>query len=205
MNYLICSTQRSGSTLLADTLHMAGAGRPDEFFQMTGKSVQEMLASAWQSAANGYLGVKIHYYQLAAHGIVSCLPSFFPDAKYISLTRRNVLRQAISLARARQTDAWTSLRSAICEPVFDPRAIDTAVRELLIEVDGWERFYRQHAIRPLRVLYEELDEDFVATLNRVQAFLDLEMRVDLPRLKRQADAITEQWVDRWKESSTAAI
>jgi LPS sulfotransferase NodH len=196
VNYIICSTQRSGSTLLADTLELAGVGRPGEFFQMTGKAVDDMLASARNSAANGYLGVKMHYYQLVAHDLDRSLPSLFPDARYIGLTRRNVLRQAISLVRARQTDAWTSLRQAVREPIFDWQAIDACVREIVMEVEGWERFYRLHAIRPLRVLYEELEEDFVGTFKRVLAFLGMDARVVPPRLKRQADAITEEWVRR---------
>ena len=69
--------------------------------------------------SNGISGIKLHYYQFAdlprrmpprsRRGNLSpreLISAMFPDAKYVWLTRRDKVRQAISLYLAYQTDQW---------------------------------------------------------------------------------------------------
>src|SRR5262245_57649195 len=123
MYYIICSSPRSGSSLLAQTLYDMGIGDPGEylnpsltdyyssggehFMQPTPISYVERLKDT--RTVNGVFGLKTHYMDFARYPeIADHVATLFPDAKYISITRRNVLRQAISAAKAAQTMAWNS-------------------------------------------------------------------------------------------------
>lgn len=124
MNYIVCSSPRSGSTLLSQALVTMGAGNPgeylnpalmgepehggpDRFMKPTPTGYVERIKQ--EHTVNGVFGIKTHYKDLMRHPeIGNNVSGLFPHAKYISITRRNVLRQALSAARAAQTMAWTS-------------------------------------------------------------------------------------------------
>jgi LPS sulfotransferase NodH len=211
--YLVCSSPRSGSTLLAQTLRAMGAGNPgeflnpalvdapeqggpDRFMKPTPTAYVERLRR--EHTVNGVFGLKTHYADLVRYPeIRTHLPRLLPGARYISLTRRNVLRQALSAARAAQTRAWTSRQRDVLRPRFHYGAVLKHLLRTLREVELWERFYAAHGIRPLRVLYEDLDEDYHGTMRKVAEFLGVSGAVPPPPLHKQADAITEEWVERF--------
>jgi LPS sulfotransferase NodH len=128
--YVIASTPRSGSSLLAAGLVATGvAGRPEEYFTPdyitsykqdlklpTDCSWAEYLAKVMAYAAtdNGVRGVKIHWrhvIELArALGIGrdpgDVLEMLFPAAVFVNIVRADRRAQAISLFRAEATGEW---------------------------------------------------------------------------------------------------
>jgi trehalose 2-sulfotransferase len=192
-----------------------GAGKPEEYFdlrihngriltlsnrdgfmQPTPQAYIERIKQ--QNTVNGIFGVKTHYSQLAGRPeIIENLTRIFPDAKYISITRRNILRQAISATRAIQTQAWTSQLSERRTPRFHLLGIVKHLVSTAEETELWEQFYAANGIKPLRILYEELDEDFETTMRQVTAFLGISGEIPPPPTRKQADAITETWVERF--------
>lgn len=211
MIYIVCSSPRSGSTLLAQTLVAMGFGNPGEFLNpsligqpelggperfMKPSPAEYVERLKREHTVNGIFGLKVHYADLVRYPDISGnLSSLLPEAKYISITRRNVLRQALSAARAAQTMAWTSRLNEEKKPTFRFWGVLKHVIHTLREVELWERFYREHGIRPLRVVYEDLEDDYENTMQRVLDYLGFCGDIPPPPLRKQADATTEEWVE----------
>jgi trehalose 2-sulfotransferase len=216
VDYIVCSSPRSGSTLLAQALVAMGIGNPGEFLNPSLINEPELggpdnfmkpSPTAYverlkrDHTVNGVFGIKAHYADLVRYPEINDnLGRLFPDAKYISITRRNVLRQALSAARAAQTMAWTSCLKEDRKPQFRFWAVLKHVIHTLREVESWERFYRAHGIRPLRVLYEDLEDDYQATMQKVLVFLGVSGKAPPPPLRKQADATSEEWAERFLQA-----
>src|SRR6266576_2552875 len=128
--YVLCSCPRTGSSLVAAALRQMGLGDPQEYFNPVDDDYQprrefldvplneylERIKS--ERSANSVFGIKTHFRQIPAE-IVDEFPRIFPNASYVFLTRRNVLRQALSWARATQTGAWDADRMQEREPNFE--------------------------------------------------------------------------------------
>ena len=216
MNYIICSCPRSGSSLLSEALTAMGAGRPEEYFNPVissdANNKRELLPQKDfmlptpeafvgrirnEFTVNGIFGIKTHYIHLARiPEVLSNFPQIFPDAKFISVTRRNILRQAISASRATQTQAWTA---ALKEQKRARFSYFSILKHLILtaqEIELWEKFYEKHGIKPLRILYEELDQNYEETMKKVIAFLGLTGPIPAQPLKKQSDQLTEEWTKR---------
>lgn len=134
LTYFVCGLPRCGSNLLCTALSGL-AGYPDEHFLPWYKAaaagrcveqgqVREHLGKVFaEGAADGILGVKIMRDQLdiviaalrtrwpvATETDAELLGSVFPNLLYIHLVRRDIVRQAISLVRARQSNSWYELQ-----------------------------------------------------------------------------------------------
>jgi len=128
--YVIASTPRSGSSLLAAGLVATGvAGRPEEYFAAdhiaaykqdlhlpTDCSWAEYLTKVMAVAAtdNGVRGVKVHWRDVVslarALGLTgdpgAVLEMLFPTAVFVNIVRADRRAQAISLFRAETTGEW---------------------------------------------------------------------------------------------------
>ncbi|MBA2434020.1 MAG: hypothetical protein H0V54_02855 [Chthoniobacterales bacterium] len=135
---------------------------------------------------------------------IEILRAAFPRLRCIQLTREDKLRQAISKARAMQTDLWVSDREnqAAPEPAFDSKLIAHCLLSAQRSEEMWEEFFHRNAIAPLKITYEDLCADYPATVALVLDFLHIRpppgFSLGPPRTVRQADAMTEEWVERWR-------
>ncbi len=128
----------------------------------------------------------------------------FPDLHYVRITRQDKVRQAVSLWRAVQTQAWQrepGERDAPArEPVFSFRAINFLVRQLTAHDASWDAYFLGLGQEPLKLTYEELAEAHEPVIRRVLEHLGLpvpaELGFDRPRLTIQADELSESWVAR---------
>ncbi len=231
ISYLICATHRSGSTLLCEALRNTGlAGRPDEYFwrdneinwsQVWGTaSFADYLAYIFgeMTTPNGVFGAKIMGGHLPrfirrlqtlpeANGLDGspALTAVFPNLHFITITRRNKVRQAISLYRAVQTQQWAVYAPAAqpAFPAYNRAAISHWQQEILRQESGWQRFFNQYGVQPYTVVYEELVQAYETTARNILRFLGV-MPADPiqfgPRhLRRQADELTDQWEHRFRE------
>jgi LPS sulfotransferase NodH len=222
-NYVICSVPRSGSTLLARALADMGVGAPDEFLNVTrpvdghGLVEREGLPHCRSDddlraycdglraryTVGGMFGLKTHYPQLAAYPyVLNNLETLFPDLRFIAITRRDTLRQAVSFVRAWQTIQWTSTLPAQNEPWYDKTAIDRFLGDVAAQARSWEAFFQARSIWPLRIVYEDFAKSYRRTLTAVLGYLGVAERPIPPApLERQADALTEAWVRRYRAES----
>ena len=215
--YLIASSPRSGSQLLAELLRSTGlAGWPDEHFNpwhmghgancfsgnfIYGSEHIHKLAEK-HSSPNGVFGTKAHFLQVVDFVGLDRLETIYPTPlKYVSLCRRDFTRQGISLARASQTDSFNSEMRPAREPAYNYFQIWQCIREVRVDAKGWETYFQQRGIEPYRVVYEDFVGQQLETVRGILEFLGVDIPADLQvptaTLKRQADSLTEDWVERF--------
>jgi LPS sulfotransferase NodH len=131
----------------------------------------------------------------------------FPRLRFIQITRRDKLQQAISKARATQTGLWKVQegKTAAAGPQFDRLLITQCLNEAEGEENIWSDFFARIGLEPLRVEYEELCRDYEATVRTVLDFLGISRRAQIgqPTTIRQSDALSDEWEQRYRVGSTA--
>ncbi len=140
----------------------------------------------------------------AGASLAEHLDSLFPNFRYVWITRRNKVRQAVSLVKARQSKQWkaTSAESRRSNATdYNFRLIDLALRGIVQEECAWEEYFTDAGITPFAVIYE----DFVRNYESTVRSLLYELKVDLPtgylfpppHVHKQADATSDEWVERY--------
>ena len=130
--------------------------------------------------------------------------------RFVWIQRRDTTRQAVSLWKALQTQQW---RRDSDEDVGARglRFNFAAVNHLKLRIDehnaAWQDFFDGCGVEPLRVVYEELVEDYERTVLRLLDGIGVAMpenfAVEEPRMKRQADELSEEWVRLYDERAAA--
>ncbi len=233
-SYVICSTPRTGSFLLAEALESTRlAGQPKEYFDpvferrwceqlgITTASDYVPRVMAAGTSANRIFGAKLHWHQLehltaklpggATPGGpgVDQLRAVFPDLRYVFLTRRDKVRQAVSYYKAIRTGVWFVIRDEAGEkptgpanvPPFDFEAIDGWVTQLTQFDLSWRRYFQDLGVQPFEVVYEDFVGAYELTVLAILRALDLltpaGLKVGPPRLVKQADQVSDEWVERY--------
>jgi LPS sulfotransferase NodH len=174
---------------------------------------------------NGTFAVKLHWGQFArllclhrtnpalvdttASGVIR---SVFPNPRYVYLTRRNKPRQAISLYRAILLDAWwafgddetTRAEEALRDRRPDFATIAALEADLLRDDMRWMNFFETNRLRPHPLTFEDLTSAYQRAVADVVSHVhDISMAglsVPPPRLRRQADALSEAWLQEYLAS-----
>jgi trehalose 2-sulfotransferase len=242
-SYLVCATERSGSTLLCELLAGTGvAGTPEEYFEClsaTGRARQpreyfpadadpEILALLaplqaplpavrWEArladarrrgtTPNGVFGAKMMWAYLPdflAHGNPE---QQLGPLRWLHVERRDTLAQAISLWRAVQTAQWRAEdRDSEVEPVFHAGATAHLKRRQEAHAAAWRTWFAERGIEPMEIVYEEFAQESETTICRVLEHIGVPsegVRVPSPPLRRQADARSQEWVDRFRDEVAA--
>ncbi len=139
---------------------------------------------------------------MGARPLPELLARAFPGLRYIQVRRENKIRQAVSLWKAVQTQAWKAddkVQHAVT-PVFSFRAINYLVRQLTAHDASWDAYFLGLGYEPLKITYEELAESTDAVVERVLGYLGIPtpegVSAPAPRLSVQADDMSEEWVQR---------
>jgi trehalose 2-sulfotransferase len=243
-SYFIASSPRTGSTLLADALESTRiAGKPQEYFE---PARQEQYAEMLKASAdgdflekvrsagmtpNGVFGAKVHWHQFThltakirdIRGVVSNdsenLQATFPGLRYVFLTRRDKVRQAVSYYRAIKTGIWWAFRPDatgvrrppeqrdVVVPLFDFEQIDQWVLRLTAFETNWRRYFTNLGIKPIEVVYEDFVESYESTVLAILNSLEIPVPEGLvlppPRLQKLADEVSEDWVARYRRLKKA--
>lgn len=212
--YAICTQPRSGSNLLCQYLASTDQlGYPLEYFNGPGRralglsdfpDAPEMQMEAvlrLGATPNGVYAVKLFASQFAAFSWRLRWMDLLPSLHFVYLTRDDLLGQAISWARALQTEQYRSTQPAKRLAVYDADLIRAQLMEIVRECAQWEAFFARTGIEPLRIVYERFLEDRSSYVDRVADLMDVENpvvdqgRVDLAI---QRDAVTEEWKQRFR-------
>ncbi len=206
--FVVASSPRSGSNVFCEALARTGRlGAPIEYFNL-GTCVQ--LVMTWgagsladygramvrrRTTSNGVFGLKLHYNQCEA--LMSKKVSLDPTA-WVMIERADVVAQGVSLAKAMQTRAWNSFGRAAVVPAYDFGQIAVSVQFVRANNAGWERYFDERGISPLRFLYEEVVMDPDASAQRVIELLmlgdDTATEMSTPHYLRQSDQTNEEWI-----------
>ncbi|HHJ16200.1 MAG TPA: hypothetical protein ENJ80_05825 [Gammaproteobacteria bacterium] len=213
--YLIASTPRTGSTLLADLLWSTGkAGAPLEYLhdkhsldyrdRWGFSSIEEYarMLLRFRTSGNGVFGMKAHYHQLNNFGLdFNSLEKLFHSPKYLFVQRNDKLRQAISYVKAMQTRQWAASEGEVVHKGrYDYNEICNAVRLLAVEAESWKTYFSNNGISPLVIEYETFVKDAGKGLDAVCQYIGITRDsepLDETASMKMANAETEEWVDRF--------
>jgi trehalose 2-sulfotransferase len=118
-----------------------------------------------------------------------------------------MVARAISHFRALRSGVWHRSASQPGSPAslaqYEFNAADIHDLYCLagFQQECWQQLFQQHGIVPLRVVYEDMVEDYQSTVRRVLEFLDLEVEagsIAAQRTLRQADEISRDWETRYR-------
>ena len=132
------------------------------------------------------------------------LRAAFPRLRFLQITRREKLRQAISKARAVQTGLWKVKegKSETARPEFDRDLIARSLAETEAAEKVWSAFFDRIGQKPFRVEYEELCQNYETTLRAVLDFLEISLprriKISPPATIRQSDALSDEWEQRYR-------
>ena len=144
-----------------------------------------------------------HGFGNSTTGDLELLRTAFPRLCFLRIVRRHKLRQALSTARALQTGLWKVQKgkTTLREPEFDPDLIEQSLHEAEHQEKIWDDFFRRIGIKPFKVEYEKLCQDYEKTICAVLNFLRIKLpagaRVGPPATTRQADEISRMWEERF--------
>jgi len=115
-------------------------------------------------------GMKVHFphFEAALTWYPSMLSVLSP-VTYIYVNRKDKLAQAVSMAKAMQTDAWSTMGdNAQATLIYNGALIARCLRELLQQRLGWLRRFEIDGITPLTVYYEDLVADTASVIHNIR-------------------------------------
>lgn len=195
VTYVIAMLPRTGSTALCSLLERTEClGKPDEYLNPRGPlqhwaralDVRDPvgyldLVRRERSTDNGVFGLKTTYHDFLPLLRSRTVARLLGDVRFVYLTRRDLLEQAISEYIAEQSGIWhrdadgrpygSSKVKETEEVGYDETAILGIVDRLVAMQHSWERFFVLYGIEPLRISYEELCSDAGGCVARVAGFL----------------------------------
>lgn len=132
---------------------------------------------------------------------------------YIHLSRSDKIAQAVSLAVATQTGLWhvnadgseKQRAKPHQQPVYSNSAIASQLKMIEDEADGWEKWFDENQITPLRISYEELAENPLQTFDYVMSYLGCKPSIR-PKVRtgKMSSDINQEWRERFKVESASA-
>jgi LPS sulfotransferase NodH len=243
LTYLICATPRTGSSMLCEALHNTGlVGDPDEYFsvEMEKSLYKELGVSTFaeffqrilaeRTSANGVFGAKVMMPEFYPYFLkhlratrpdrardltdAQLLAEVFPNLRYIWVTRRDKVRQAVSLTKAIQTDVWERRihakgRQPVAQAEYRYEGLNLLTQRILIYEAMWQDYFARNGIKVRTVVYE----DFVETYEETTLELLRYIGVDVPAghtfrrraMVRQADEQSETFVRRFMSEKSEKI
>lgn len=148
--------------------------------------------------------------ELAGAPLGVVLRSLFGDARYVWVSRRDRVRQAASLWRAIQTQAWRAGQQGApaAEPRYSFAAIDHLRHRLAGHERAWLRCFAHERIEPLRLWYEDIAADLAGAVGTVLRHIDVPLAssdgLNAPT-RRQADELSDAWVERYVRERAALL
>jgi LPS sulfotransferase NodH len=211
--YVICTTARSGSNYVCQLLASTGRlGRAEEYFHAEARRRNGMadypddpeaqlgMVMSAGATPNGVYALKIFPNQFDAVAALRW-PARLPNLTWVHLERRDLLGQAISMARAIQTGGFRAVHAPRREPVYDGAAINNALIQFIRDHARWRFHFARNGIDPVRLVYEDVMADPASAVRMLAAALGLsgEFVVDMNQVQVtvQRDALSEEWRGRF--------
>jgi LPS sulfotransferase NodH len=203
--YIICSSPRTGSTLLGQMLKDSNcAGDPLEYFnpqyllalrkrfEISGKLSEIVrLLEKHRTSSNGVFGIQIHWSHFSK--IFQHNPNerdlFFENFdKIIVIRRKDKIAQAISLYRASTTKLWSSLdedrtRASYHkdDEDFDPEALSQLLHYVIHQDEAWLNYLKTKNKLCKTLFYEDIVQDWNSSSREVLNFITPYTR-DIPAM-----------------------
>lgn len=199
MNYLICTSQRSGKTWLCKILRALDLGIPEEYVNHFRPDSADPygLRTAWQqggsagfiaqlqtstgSSTDGATGLVLQYNQLTSVAnrdgytpkeLFENIRSDFGDHRVYFLKRHDTLAQAVSLylkndSGYTNSQSDPSLKSKRENLGYNRDRMLWAYEHTMRSYHGWENLFKDSGLEPLRISYEDMNEDIVQVVTQM--------------------------------------
>jgi len=228
-NYIICATERSGSTTLCSLLAQTGVlGQPDEYLNARGvvdfylkqypsTNISEYVDQLRRDkvSPNGVFGLKTAYVDFEPLVDKALCAELLAPLRFIYLYRTDLLLQAISGALARETGFWharnehDSLEASAREVEFSEPAILETLELIIRERQLWERFFALHSVDPLRISYEQMVADTATVIDRVGEYLGVvverKMHLNMSATQKLGDERNLEWAKRLRATYSLGV
>jgi LPS sulfotransferase NodH len=227
----ICITPRSGSTWLRGVLEQTRQfGYPREYLNVNVvRNIARELGDTHPFTSidqymdvirhckrtdNGVFAIKFSFWQLySALALSRDLGLIVPaNSKFVYLTRDDFILQGISLYKATETGFFHSTQrsaSGAKHVGYDERKIEHWTNHILQQEYRWEGFFLEHAITPLRLLYEENVARPMEVLQLFASLLELTefRRVQMPEAAHQkmGNDENQEWRERFVEANSPYV
>jgi LPS sulfotransferase NodH len=210
---VVASEERTGSEWLCRMMQLTGRlGRPSEYLNTTWNrrfihdypdtvAAQIAIARRAGTTPNGCLSIKLHAWHFDKLEQEANFSDYFPKPVFVRLSRRDLLGQAISLVRARQTRSYHQHIPQQQSARYDAVAVQAALVEIATNRARWEVFFARNNLRPLCLEYEELARRPRRHLREIAKLagevLPFRLLSSGARLGVQRDAATELWREKF--------
>lgn len=205
---VVVGAPRSGTSLLCALMEKTGQlGAPDEFFKSNLPKYPEIddtddilpkLKFVAARATGGVCSFKLFPSQLRYAIDRVDLWRFFPNPVFVRVSRDDLLGQAISLVRAKQTNEWSSLRSGKERAAnYSFTQIEDEMKFILATNNEWDIYFARSQVTTTQVRYEELVENCERVLSAIAARANVTLKsipsLEESGLERQRDALSDEW------------
>ncbi|MGB8818986.1 MAG: Stf0 family sulfotransferase [Rhizobiaceae bacterium] len=216
--YAICTAPRSGSNYLCQLLTSTGKlGAPLEYFNGQSRRIFEdpdypdqpkaqiakILTAG--STPNRVYGLKVFNYQHRAVAAQMDWPAKLPELKYVYLKRNDIISQAISWARAKQTGQYRASQPALGNPRYDPAQILECLVHIQQEYAGWDAYFDASSIKPLKLTYEDVVKNPQGAVDAIAGMLGANpgCAVEMAHVtvNVQSDETSRQWRQRFLQDT----
>jgi LPS sulfotransferase NodH len=163
------------------------------------KDTFEMI-KRYRTSPNGCFGCKLHFSHFKLLFEKYKIEDLFPAAKFIYIRRKNLLNQAVSLAKARMTESWISAQKPVKDAKYSAGAIEIALKDIVRDNARWEYLFTRRGWPFLGLYYEDFIANPWRAIQEVGQFLKVEIKSEIhlaPRQtpKKQSDDINKQFKD----------
>jgi LPS sulfotransferase NodH len=226
LSYVIAMLPRTGSTALCSLMTQTGQlGYPEEYTNPRGplqhwatrlaaRDIVEYfdIIRRERATPNGVFGMKTTYDDFKPLVDGAAVSTLLGDVRFIYLTRRDFVAQAISEYIAEESGIWhrdRAMNVVHSAPIADPVDVDYNEQRIVDIIDrltrmqqAWERFFVLYSVVPLRITYEEFCAGSPALIRRTAAYLGVEINADLctatAETSRMADDRNVEWAARFR-------
>ncbi len=202
-------TSRAGSTCLARELECAfDIGRLRESLRPH-RLIGPAAARDIESRNGKWLSFKGGGYSLIAAELCGFFDAYLPVTSFLLLSRRDIVAQAVSILKAKQTGRYHFSQLPKGSPTYDGKKI---AEYLVLIADGVEmlRTYARRSGRPCRLLvYEDFAEgDFTSAIKDCEGLGTPRRGPDRAlrpaRVIRIGDAVNLEWAARFRAEMDVA-
>jgi len=158
-----------------------------------------------RTGSDGWFSTKLHWHHFQRVFVRSGRePStFFGPIAWVYMAREDRVAQAVSWARALQTERWAARQVEKRTPRYSRPLIDRTLRWIEQGEAGWEAWFQQRVVTPIRVTYEGYASAHGPETCRVLKELGIEMElggIPTPPTRVQRDEINARWCARYRSS-----
>jgi len=162
---------------------------------------------------NGVSGIKASWFQFANFLELLEDEQCLEGLRYLSLRREDTVAQAVSLYMATSSKVFhTNIEhppaqlDALQRLTYSYAAIDEWHRHILVQEAGWDSFFAERGITPLKLTYEELDARPLLVLRKIARHLGVRpvgitLRSEGSVFRKLADERNRAWAQRFREES----